>query len=330
MNDNEAVTIDLREVWRIIVKNIAIVRNWTILCLIAAGAYLAIVPSTYESVALLRVKPDQGLAVSALGADPLANANNLQQLMNTYVEVLKSRKVMEPVVEELNKKRPEPVFASAEALIKSGAVQVRLTKNSQTMSIIYSANSPEEAYRGNKIVVQQFLKRLTDLAREKHKERRVFLEERIVNVKKELKQAEHLVEYADNSQVGVSEARVKAAASKDVLIMLTKRLEEAKVAEGYVVTDVSVIDDSTVPTTRSKPRRALTMVLALVLGILSSSAFVIAKEMLNMKVRSSEDVERYLGLPILGQVPDVQSLSRAENEANMGVVRKFWRALWGK
>ena len=330
MNNDEEITIDLQEVWRILVKKMAFIRNWTILCLIVAGGYLAVAPSIYESVALLRVKPDQGLTASALSGEAMANSMGLQQLMNTYVEVLNSRKVMEPVVQELNKQRPEPMFANAEALIKSGVVRVNLAKNSQTMSIVFSATSPEEAYKGNKIVVQKFLQRLTEMAREKHKERRVFLEERIEKVKKELQRGEYLVNYAADSQVGVTEAQVKAAASKDVLVMLTKRLEEAKVAEGYVVTDVSVIDDSTMPTTRSKPRRTITMLIALLFGVLSASAFVVVKEMFNMKIRNSDDVERYLGLPVLGQVPSTESLDEAQKEANMSVTQKIWRAVWGK
>ena len=118
-----------------------------------------------------------------------------------------------------------------------------------------------------------------------------------------------------------------ANVAQEIYIMLAKRLEEAKVAEVMVSNEVQVVDRATQPEDPVKPRKALTLALALLLGIMAGSGYVIANEMLNRKLRTAEDIQNYLGLPVLGSVPNIDSMNKAcaKEQGDTSALQKFRR-----
>ena len=111
--------------------------------------------------------------------------------------------------------------------------------------------------------------------------------------------------------------RVKrdADVAQEIYIMLAKRLEEAKVAEVMVSNEVQVVDTATLPEAPVKPRKALTLALALLLGLMAGSGYVLAYEMFNRKLRTADDIQSYLGLTVLGTVPDIDSMNKMNTES---------------
>ena len=118
--------------------------------------------------------------------------------------------------------------------------------------------------------------------------------------------------------------------AQEIYVMLAKRLEEAKVAEVAVSTEVQVVDAPTLPEKPVKPKKALTLVLAFLLGLFGSSGYVIARELMNRTIKTTDDVATYLGLPVLGQVPSGESLNEAQETENLSTWQKIWRAVWKK
>lgn len=119
-----------------------------------------------------------------------------------------------------------------------------------------------------------------------------------------------------------------AQVAQEVYLMLSKRLEEAKVAEVMVPNEVQIVDDATLPTLPIKPKKALTLALAVVLGVMAGCGYAIAKELMNRKMRSEEDISHFLELPTIGVVPDVDSLEktrrrRAEQLSLWEKIRRF-------
>ncbi|NCC85662.1 MAG: chain-length determining protein, partial [Clostridia bacterium] len=103
-----------------------------------------------------------------------------------------------------------------------------------------------------------------------------------------------------------------ANVAQEIYVMLAKRLEEAKVAEVMVSNEVQVVDTATLPEAPVKPRKLLTLALALLLGLMAGSGYVLAYEMFNRKIRTTEDIQSYLGLPVLGSVPDMDSVNKVK------------------
>ena len=487
--NEEEITIDLREIGAILKRNAANIARVTGVCIVAAGVYLAVATPVYESQALLRVKQPKGIGSSLLEAMPMGNAMANTQLMNTYAEILKSRSVIVPVIEKTEEPDKEGKFIQYEDYLKKNITTAPF-KDTEIMQFTARAETAEKAQQVNKMIVEGFLNRLTELSRDQQKATRGFIEERAVAAKKELKDAEDkLTEYkkandiiapddavklatekmgmvdklnaenrvalatanarlastnaqlngeaasiADNKSIQLynqqlaqlegerisyldkytsqhpkvkqveqeiaklkqkinseinkvaslqapsdnpvhqqllaakfqSEAEASVAQSNlaklhqidndnkedirnlsdkeqefvslmrdvtvanEIYVMLAKRLEEAKVAEASVATEVQVVDTATLPTAPVAPKKAMTLLLAALLGILASSGFVVVRELLNRTIKNSDDVANYLDLPVLGSVPDMNDLRKdmEKNDKGPGLLAKIWRKVW--
>lgn len=125
--------------------------------------------------------------------------------------------------------------------------------------------------------------------------------------------------------------RVKrdADVSNEIYVMLAKRLEEAKVAEVMVPNEVQVIDAATLPEKPIKPRKVLVMAIMTLLGLIVGMGTVIVQSLMYRKIRTAEDVEKELGLPVLGMIPDTNTL-QVETGSSQGLWSKLRRKLWRK
>ncbi|MGE4589164.1 MAG: GumC family protein [Acidaminococcaceae bacterium] len=469
----EENSIDLQELLAILLKNLRKIAYITVTFLVVATLYLLFTPRVYESESLLRIKQPQGLGSSLLDVVPGANTAATAQLMSTYAEILKSRSVIEPVIEETEQQDDKGKYPSYESYIKS-RITTTPFKNTEILKVTVNANTPEDAQQANKLVVEGFLERLTGLSRAEQRTTKEFIAGRVAESKNELNNAEsalqvykeknklidpsenmkviadrvvmvdkvkaenqvdmataqaklssinqqlggaakatadsttikeynqkladlemtrvsYLNKYTDKhpkmqeinneiasvraqlqeeinkvaalqapsdnpvhqgliagkfeseAAIAVAQGKEKALAdiekentdaigklpsveqgylrvkrdadvAQEIYIMLAKRLEEAKVAEVMVSNEVQVVDTATLPEKPVKPRKALTLALALLLGLMAGSGYVLAYELFNRRLRSSDDIQNYLGLPVLGSVPDFESMNRMTKE----------------
>ena len=68
------------------------------------------------------------------------------------------------------------------------------------------------------------------------------------------------------------------------------------------VDNVQVLDDAIVPTSHIKPRPKLNMAIAGVLGMMISIFVVFLLEYLDSTIKTPEDIEKYLGLSVIGTI----------------------------
>lgn len=118
--------------------------------------------------------------------------------------------------------------------------------------------------------------------------------------------------------------------ANEIYVMLAKRLEEAKVAEASVATEVQVVDGATLPEKPVEPKKARALLLAALVGILASSGLIVVRELLNRTIKNTEDVANFLELPVLGSVPDMDDLKKnmQENDKGPSLLSKLWRKIW--
>ncbi len=93
---------------------------------------------------------------------------------------------------------------------------------------------------------------------------------------------------------------------------LLQRFKEIGVAGGVGVNNVSIIDPADIPQDPSSPDVLLNMLLSVLAGLGIGAGLAFAREQLDEAIADPGDVERRLGLPLLGIVPRVDDEEPSE------------------
>lgn len=90
--------------------------------------------------------------------------------------------------------------------------------------------------------------------------------------------------------------------------IVNKMIEDVSgVAQSVMnVESVNPVDMAQAPEKPSGPNRLLYTLVAFVAGLFAAIAIVVVSDMLNTKVRGSEDLEELVDVPIIGRIPNVQ------------------------
>ena len=86
---------------------------------------------------------------------------------------------------------------------------------------------------------------------------------------------------------------------------LLERFNQLSATAGASSNNITLVDAAEVPTRPSSPNLPLNVVLALMSGLFLAGAFVFLRDYFDDAIRSPDDVERKLGLPMLGLIPAV-------------------------
>jgi capsular exopolysaccharide synthesis family protein len=93
---------------------------------------------------------------------------------------------------------------------------------------------------------------------------------------------------------------------------LLERFKQIGVAQGVGINNVSVVDPADVPQKPSSPRLLVNLALALLAGLGLGAALAFALDQMDEAITDPREVERRLGLPLLGSVPKVEDEPRTE------------------
>lgn len=72
------------------------------------------------------------------------------------------------------------------------------------------------------------------------------------------------------------------------------------------VESVNVVDEAKTPTSPSGPPRAMYTAVAFLAGIFLAVAVVVVMDMVNTRVRTPEEAEEMLGVPVIGRIPAIK------------------------
>lgn len=87
---------------------------------------------------------------------------------------------------------------------------------------------------------------------------------------------------------------------------LLQRFKEIGVAAGVGVNNIAIVDLATIPERPSSPRLLVNLAAAIVAGLVLGIVLALALEQLDDAVSDPSEVQRRLGLPLLGTVPKVR------------------------
>ncbi len=89
-----------------------------------------------------------------------------------------------------------------------------------------------------------------------------------------------------------------------------------KADEIMEVKNVSIVDMAEVPITPIKPNKKMNVAVGGVLGLALGVGIIFVIEFLDNTIKNAKDVERYLGLSIMGEIPVFEGERRDRKDAN--------------
>lgn len=118
-------------------------------------------------------------------------------------------------------------------------------------------------------------------------------------------------------RVGFDQLAREAEALRNQLTYLLERYNQLSSAANVESSGVTKLDRAQVPSAPSSPNLLRNLLIALVVGLGLGLVLAILREALDDRLRSPEDVERKLGMPILGLTPDtpVDEIREREGDA---------------
>ena len=221
----EEEVIDLREYFSIIKKKWYIMAILCVICVAISSVYsFFIAKPVYQAETTLIVKTEKTEGPNSLSNDQVMVS---QKLALTYGEIIKSRKVLEDVIKNLDLKESYGSLSSK--------ISVSTVTDTQIIKVsVKDTDNDNAAKIANEIPA-------------------VFTEEAI-------------------------------------------RIADAN--------GVEVIDKAQVPTNPVAPNKKMNILIAGVLGIMVGLFSIFLMEFLNNKMRTPQDIDRTLGLPLLGVIPE--------------------------
>lgn len=88
----------------------------------------------------------------------------------------------------------------------------------------------------------------------------------------------------------------------DIANMMAKKFSDS-VIQIKKVDSVSILDTAVAPTSPIKPKKAMNVLIAFMVGLMASVGLAFLLEFLDNTIKSTKDVEDILGLPVLGVIP---------------------------
>lgn len=92
--------------------------------------------------------------------------------------------------------------------------------------------------------------------------------------------------------------------SEEIYLMLVKRYEEIRIQEAMQIASIRVLDPAELPVNPIKPRKVLNVAIGSVLGLFIGTGCAFLLDYIDTSVKTKDQVEALLGVPVLSQIPD--------------------------
>ena len=176
-------SIDLGKLWQVTKAHKKVVGGIIVGCTAIATITAFVLPKQYESTTLVQTRSaskemgSQAAAAMAVGGGASSPTNN-------YMELMKTRTVLDPIIDELYEGKDPEKKPDAAAFAKSN-LDIKSTKGTNLITVTAKGKTPEEAQQISQEVVDNFLKMQTDNSQQTQSLLVQFLNGRIEEAKKD-------------------------------------------------------------------------------------------------------------------------------------------------
>lgn len=151
-------SIDLGKLWQVTKEHKKVVGGIIVGCTAIATITAFVLPKQYESTTLVQTrnasKEMGGQAAAAMAA--LGVGGGASSPTNNYMELMKSRTVLDPIIDELYEGKDPEKKPDAAGFAKSN-LDIKNTKGTNLITVTAKGKTPEEAQQISKEVVDNFL-----------------------------------------------------------------------------------------------------------------------------------------------------------------------------
>lgn len=193
INNNEE-TIDLRKLFSIMGEQKKVIIPIIVICTVLAIIVAFVLPKSYQSNTLVRIKSSNNSAMSSMAAMAagfgIDVGGSSSASPENYMELMKSREVLEPIMEQVDMPEEDKEELTTEDFIKK-YLEITNTKKTDLINIAAYGKTPEEAQMISQSVADNFLTLMTKLNKEGNSSTINFLNDRMAIAKEEMETAEN-------------------------------------------------------------------------------------------------------------------------------------------
>lgn len=280
-------------------KLIKVLWHWSwvvVLNMLLAGmaAYLVSqrMEPIYQSSTLLLINQ---APINSAGLD-FNTVRSTESLANTYAEIVLTRPVLEVVIADLQ------LNTNPGRLAKN--ITVSSPADTQLLELTARASDPQLAAAIANTTVRVFIRQHQERQALRYAVGKASLEQELekLRIGVETTQA-RLSAFPDANTaertIERNQLQVLLAQQRDSYTAVLKSLEEVRLAEAQTTATLNVVEPAYAPFSPVLPNTKLNIAIAAILAATGIFVLALLIESLNDRVRTSEDVERLLGVPAL-------------------------------
>lgn len=217
INNNEE-TIDLRKLFSIMGEQKKVIIPIIVICTVLAIIVAFVLPKSYQSNTLVRIKSSGGSNLSGYAAMAAGFGIDIGGASSAspenYMELMKSREVLEPIMEQVDMPEEDKEELTTEDFIKK-YLEITNTKKTDLINIAAYGKTPEEAQMISQSVADNFLTLMTKLNKEDNSSVLKFLNDRMSIAKEEMETAENKLQaYQQEKGIYSPDDQTKALVDK--------------------------------------------------------------------------------------------------------------------
>ena len=193
INNNDS-TIDLRKLLSVMGEQKKIIIPIIVLCTVIAIVIAFVLPKSYQSNTLVRIKSSNNSAMSGMAAMAagfgIDVGGSSSASPENYMELMKSREVLEPIMAQVDMPEEDKEKLTTEDFVKK-YLDITNAKKTDLINIAAYGKTPEEAQMISQSVADNFLTLMTKLNKEGNSSALNFLNDRMSIAKEEMETAEN-------------------------------------------------------------------------------------------------------------------------------------------
>jgi len=262
-----------------------------------------------SEVALQQYREQAGIV--SLEEKQNLTVKKLAEFNSAYIEAKAKRLELETRLVELRKSAREPeALESSPAVINNPLVQklkgqlVELEVQRSKLLKTYKEKHPEVLKVQSQIdeITRKLREEVNRIARSMESEYNV-LKAREAAMLAAVNQYRDETQSLAKKEIQYGILKRDAESNQQLYDVLLRRFKETTLSQGLDTNNVRIVEPAAVPVLPVKPRKVLNMALAVVLGLGLGLALAFFIEYMDHTLRTPEQVEKALGLPVLAVIP---------------------------